>query len=50
VLANEEMRATNTFADPERVALAPLAVKASGDAMELTLPKQAVALVQCDLS
>jgi alpha-L-arabinofuranosidase len=50
VLANEEMRATNTFADPETVALAPLAVKASGDAMELTLPKQAVALVQCDLS
>jgi alpha-L-arabinofuranosidase len=50
LLANEEMRATNTFADPERVALAPLAVKASGDAMELTLPKQAVALVQCDLS
>jgi len=50
VIAHEDMKAMNTFADPEKVRPAPLAVNVSGDALELTLPKQAVAMVQCDLS
>jgi alpha-L-arabinofuranosidase len=50
VITNEDMRATNTFADPEEVRPVPLPVDVSGDAMELTLPKQAVGMVQCELS
>jgi len=44
------MTATNTFADPGKVRTVPLAVNVSSDAVELTLPKQAVAMVQCDLT
>jgi len=50
VITDEDMRATNTFADPGKVKTAPLAVNISSDAVELTLPKQSVAMVQCDLS
>ena len=50
VITHEDMRATNTFADPGKVRTVPLAVNISSDAVELTLPKQAVAMVQCDLS
>jgi alpha-N-arabinofuranosidase len=50
VIAHEDMRATNTFANPEQVKPVPLAVNVGADALELTLPKQSVALVQCDLS
>ena len=39
------MRAANTFAKPDEVKPAPLAVKAAADAVELTVPPKAVVAV-----
>jgi alpha-N-arabinofuranosidase len=50
VITHDDMRASNTFAGPEEVKPVPLAVSTSADALELTLAKQAVAMIQCDLS
>jgi hypothetical protein len=44
------MRATNTFADPDAVKPAAHPVKVAADAIELSLPKHAVMLVQCEIA
>jgi hypothetical protein len=43
------MRATNTFAKPEEVKPVAHPVRVAGDAVELTLPKQSVTLIDCRL-
>jgi alpha-N-arabinofuranosidase len=50
VLTHPDMRATNTFADPDQVKLASHPVKVAADAVELIVPKQAVVLVECETS
>jgi len=42
VLTHEDMRATNTFDDPDNVSLSALAVEVSGDAAHVTVPRKAV--------
>jgi alpha-L-arabinofuranosidase len=49
-LTQQEMRATNTFADPDEVKPAAHAVRVVADALELSLPKQAIILVERDIS
>jgi hypothetical protein len=44
------MRATNTFTEPEVVRPAKHPVKAVADAVELSVPKQAVVLVECEIA
>jgi alpha-N-arabinofuranosidase len=50
VLTHQDMRATNTFADPDEVKPAAHPVRVVANALELSLPKHAVVLVECDLS
>jgi alpha-L-arabinofuranosidase len=50
VLTHHEMRAANTFSNPDEVKPAPLAATVIGDGIELTLPKNSVAIVECDLT
>jgi alpha-N-arabinofuranosidase len=45
VLTHSDMRARNTFERPDEVKLAPLAVRVSGDAVLVELPKHAVAAI-----
>jgi alpha-N-arabinofuranosidase len=45
VLTHADMRATNTFAAPNAVGLAPLAVTLSGDTAAVAIPTQAVVAV-----
>jgi alpha-L-arabinofuranosidase len=47
VLTHPDMRATNTFAKPEEVKPVTHPVKATGDTIELSLPKQSVTLIDC---
>jgi alpha-N-arabinofuranosidase len=49
VLTHSDMRATNTFHDPEEVKPALHPIKISGVGLQLSLPKQAVVLVECVL-
>jgi alpha-L-arabinofuranosidase len=49
VLTHSDMRATNTFHDPEEVKPASQRIKVNGDALQLLVPKQAVVLVECVL-
>jgi len=49
VLTHQDMRATNTFANPEEVKPAAHPVKVVSDALVLSLPKQAVVLVECEI-
>jgi hypothetical protein len=44
------VRATNTFADPDEVKPAALPVRVVADALELSLPKQAVVVVECKIA
>jgi hypothetical protein len=44
------MQATNTFADLEEVKPAVHPVNVVADSLELKLPKQAIILVECDIS
>ena len=50
VLTQQDMRATNTFRKPEEVKPVPHPVKAAGDTIELSLPKQSVTLIDCLLA
>jgi alpha-N-arabinofuranosidase len=50
VLTHSDMRATNTFAEPNQVKPAEHPVRLAGNAIQLNLPKQAVALVECVVS
>jgi alpha-N-arabinofuranosidase len=50
VLTHPDMRATNTFADPDEVKPATHPVRLVGDALVLSLPKQSVVLVECEIS
>jgi alpha-L-arabinofuranosidase len=50
VLTHQDMRATNTFAEPDAVKPATHAVKVVADALELNVPNQAVVLVECNLT
>jgi alpha-N-arabinofuranosidase len=47
VLTHQDMRATNTFAKPKEVKPVTHPVKAPGDTIELSLPKQSVTLIDC---
>jgi alpha-L-arabinofuranosidase len=49
VLTHQDMRATNTFADPEEVKPVAHPVKVVADALVLSLPKQAIVLVECEM-
>ena len=49
VLTHQDMRATNTFAEPGVVKPAAHPVRAVADAVELTVPKQAIVLVECEI-
>jgi alpha-N-arabinofuranosidase len=46
VLTHEEMTATNTFDQPDRVTPSSLPVKVSGDTARVTLPKRSVAALE----
>jgi alpha-L-arabinofuranosidase len=50
VLTHEDMHATNTFAKPNEVGLAALALTVSGDTATVTIPKQAVVAVSLQLA
>jgi alpha-N-arabinofuranosidase len=50
VLTHQDMRATNNFTAPEEVKPVAYPVKILRDGLELTLPQQSVALIQCELS
>jgi len=50
VLTHQDMRATNTFADPDEVKPAAYPVRVVADALVLILPKQSVILVECDIT
>jgi len=45
-LTHNDMRAANTFQDPNKVAPSALAVRLAGETVEVTLPKQAVAAIE----
>jgi alpha-L-arabinofuranosidase len=49
ILSHPDMRATNTFADPDQVRPAAHPVRVVADALGLSVPKQAVTLIQCDI-
>ena len=49
-LTHQDIRATNNFTAPEEVKPVAHPVKTLGNGLELTLPKQSVALIQCELS
>jgi alpha-L-arabinofuranosidase len=44
------MRATNTFADPDEVKPAAHPVRVVADALEVSLPRQAVVMVECEIA
>jgi alpha-L-arabinofuranosidase len=48
--AHQDMRATNTFANPDEVKPAAHAVRVVANALQLNLPKQAIILVECDIT
>jgi alpha-N-arabinofuranosidase len=50
VLTHRDMRATNTFADPDEVKPAAHPVRVVAGSVELSLPKQAVMLVECNIT
>jgi alpha-N-arabinofuranosidase len=50
ILTHNDMRATNTFANPDEVKPAAHPVKVVADGLELSVPKQAVVLVECEIS
>jgi alpha-N-arabinofuranosidase len=50
ILTHPNMQATNTFADLEEVKPAVHPVNIVADSLELKLPKQAIILVECDIS
>jgi alpha-N-arabinofuranosidase len=50
VLTHEDMRATNTFAKPNEVKPVAHPVRVVSNALELSLPKQAIVLVECDIA
>jgi alpha-L-arabinofuranosidase len=50
VLTHPDMRAKNSFADPDEVKPAAHPVKVSSDALVLTVPKQAVVMIECELT
>jgi alpha-N-arabinofuranosidase len=49
-LTHQDMRATNTFAKPEEVKPMAHPVKVAGDAIEVSLPKQSVTLIDCRMA
>ena len=49
VVSHPDMRATNTFADPDQVRPAAHPVRVVADVLVLDVPKQAVALIECDI-
>lgn len=49
VLTHSDMRARNTFQNPNDVKLAALPVKVIGDAVQVDMPKQAVAAIEIQL-
>jgi alpha-N-arabinofuranosidase len=49
VLTHQDMRATNTFTKPDQVKPTPYPVKIEGNALALTMPKQSVGLIQCEI-
>jgi alpha-L-arabinofuranosidase len=50
LLTHSDMRATNTSSHPDEIKPATQPVKVVGDTLELSLPRQAVILVECDLN
>jgi alpha-N-arabinofuranosidase len=50
VLTHADRNAGNTFSKPDEVKPAPLAVKAAGDAIDVVVPKQAVAAIQIQVA
>jgi alpha-N-arabinofuranosidase len=50
VLTHQDMQATNTFADPDEVKPVAHPVSAVAEGIELTLPKQAIVLVECAIT
>jgi alpha-N-arabinofuranosidase len=50
VLTHQDMRATNSFADPNEVKPDAHPVRVAADALEVSLPKQAIILVECDIT
>jgi alpha-N-arabinofuranosidase len=50
VLTHQDMRATNTFASPDEVKPAAHAVRVGADGLELSLPKQSIVLVDCQMA
>lgn len=50
VLTHEEMTATNTFDDPDNVTPSGLTVRTSGDAAQLTIPRQAVVALELGIA
>jgi len=50
VLTHSDMRATNTFAQPDEVKPASLAVRLQSGAIEFTLPKQSVVAVEVEVA
>ena len=50
VLTHEDMRATNTFADPDEVKPTAHPVRVLADVIEVKLPKQAIVLVECEIT
>jgi len=49
VLTHQDMRETNTFTKPDQVKPTPYPVKIEGNALALTMPKQSVGLIQCEI-
>ena len=50
MLTHEDMHATNTFEKSDAVGLAALAAPVSGEAVTLTIPKQAIVAVSFRLA
>jgi alpha-N-arabinofuranosidase len=49
ILTHDDMRAANTFSKPDEVKPAPYPVKAEGSTLVLTMPKQSVVSIQCQV-
>jgi alpha-L-arabinofuranosidase len=50
ILTHPEKTATNTFVDPNQVRPATHSIKIAADALQVTLPKQSIVLVECNLT
>jgi alpha-N-arabinofuranosidase len=50
VLTHSDMRARNTFQNPNEVRLASLPVKLSGETLAVEIPRQAVAAIEIQLA